>query len=312
MKVNALTIGNIQLNNNVFLAPIAGYTDYAFRSLQLKLGAGLVFSELVSAKGLCYGGEGSFELLYSGDDKPNTAIQFFGDDPVFFRRACESEALKDFNIIDINMGCPVPKVFKNGEGSALLLDLKKAEKIISECAKTGKTVTVKIRIGIREGDNWAKETCIMAESAGASLVSIHGRVRDNYYSGEVNFNAIYKAKNSVSIPIIANGGLFTVKDCDDIISKTGADGVMLARGSLFDPFLIAKLTNTQVNYTLKSFIEEQLLLSQSQKGDERSAKEFRKFAPYYFKGMRDRKIVQEKINKALSVAEILDAINEFL
>ena len=124
MEVRALAVGNTQVKNNVFIAPMAGYTDYSLRKLQLQAGAGLTFTELVSAKGLMYGGAGSKELLYSGDDIKDTAAQIFGSDAYFMRAACESEHLKDFNIIDINMGCPVPKVFKNGEGSALLTDIK--------------------------------------------------------------------------------------------------------------------------------------------------------------------------------------------
>jgi len=155
MKVNALTVGNTQVKNNVFLAPMAGYTDYSIRNLQLKLGIGLCFTELVSAKGLIYGSNGSKELLFCGQDYIGTSAQIFGEDAFYMRSACESEHLSRFNIIDINMGCPVPKVFKNGEGSALLSDIKKAENIIKECVKSGKNITVKIRTKKRRNGNFS-------------------------------------------------------------------------------------------------------------------------------------------------------------
>ena len=188
MEIKGLTVGDLQIKNNIFLAPMAGYTDYAVRSLQIENGIGLAFTELVSAKGLVYGGNGSKELLYSGKEIGQTAVQLFGSDPYFMRTACESKDLEDFQIVDINMGCPVPKVFKNGEGSALLTDINKAENIVKQCVKSGKVITIKIRTGLVKGDDIASEYAKMAENAGASLVTIHGRVRQDYYSGEPDFN----------------------------------------------------------------------------------------------------------------------------
>lgn len=245
MQTTPLTIENLQIKNNVFLAPLAGYTDYAFRKLLLEHGVGLCFTELVSAKGLMYESQGSKELLYCGNDYQNTAVQIFGSDPYYMRSACESEYLSPFKIVDINMGCPVPKVYKNGEGSALLNDIKKAEEIIKECKKSGKIITIKIRTGQKKGDNVATEFAKMAEFAGVSLVTIHGRVREDYYSGEPDFKAIESAKKAVNIPIIANGGIFTVQDANEMLDKTGADGIMLARGALADPFLASILTDTK-------------------------------------------------------------------
>ena len=146
MEIKNISFSNKQTDNNVFLAPLAGYTDYAFRSVAVGLGYGLCFTELVSAKGLFFGGDRSANLLQS-DNYSVTAAQIFGSDPYYMRSACESEYLRPFDIIDINMGCPVPKVFSNGEGSALLQDILRAEKVISECVKSGKIITVKIRKG---------------------------------------------------------------------------------------------------------------------------------------------------------------------
>lgn len=312
MEIHALTVGNLQIKNNVFLAPMAGYTDYSLRSLQLELGAGLVFTELVSAKGLTYGGNGSKDLLYSGKDVENTAVQLFGADEYYMRSACESEHLKDFDIVDINMGCPVPKVFKNGEGSALLLDIKKAEKIVKECVKSGKNITVKIRIGQKRGDDVATDFAKMAENAGASLITVHGRVREDYYSGEPNFDAIEKAKNAVKIPVIANGGIFTEQDANLMIDRTGADGIMLARGAIGDPFLVARLTGKKTDLTLKEYIIKHVTRLSENIGDERASVEFRKFVNYYFKGKLGVKQLKNDLMSATSVQDIVELLDKNL
>ena len=309
MQVKPLKVGKFALSNNVFLAPMAGYTDYAFRTTALKEGYSLAFTELVSAKGLCYGGNGSKDLLLSCGNYDKTAVQLFGSDPYFMRKACELDELKDFNIVDINMGCPVPKVFKNGEGSALLTDIVKAENVIKACVKSGKTITVKIRTGQKKGDDIASDFAKMAENAGASLITIHGRVREAYYSGEVDFSAIEKAKKSVNIPVIANGGIFTKDDADEIMDKTGADGVMLARGGIQNPFLVSELLGNTPTKTLKEFIKEQLLLMLDTYG-ERSAVEFRKFIPYYFKGRERFKEERLKLLSLNTISEVLSEIEK--
>ena len=312
MKTKALTVGSTQVKNNIFLAPMAGYTDYAFRHLALKLGAGLVFTELVSAKGLVLGGSANGELLYAGNDQESTVAQIFGSDAYYMRKAIEGDYVRPFDIIDINMGCPVPKVFKNGEGSALLTDIKKAEYIIKECVKSGKTITVKIRTGIKQGDDVATEYAMMTEQAGAKLITIHGRVRDAYYSGEPDYNAISKAKKSVKIPVIANGGIFTEEDANKMIDNTGADGVMLARGGIANPFLFAKMSGTETNLSLKDFIISHVKLMAERYPDKRATLEFRKFPPYYFKGMAGVKELKLKINRAESTSEIIELINTHL
>ena len=312
MKVNALAVGNTKVENNIFLAPMAGYTDYAFRHLAITLGAGLTFTELVSAKGLILGGSANGELLYSGNDVKKTAAQIFGSDPYYMRSATESDYIRPFEIVDINMGCPVPKVFKNGEGGALLTDIKRAERIIKECVKSGKNITVKIRTGIKQGDDIASEFCLMAEQAGAKMVTIHGRVREAYYSGEPDYKAIEKAKKSVGIPVIANGGIFTVQDAEKMIDRTGADGVMLARGGIANPFLFSEICKTPTTLNLKQFILEHVKLMAERYPDRRATLEFRKFTSYYFRGMDGFKELKLKINSANSTAEITELLNTYL
>jgi len=310
MKAKQLQIGNICVKNNVFLAPMAGYTDFCYRKLQLECGIGLAFTELVSAKGLMYESQGSKELLFCGSDIEDTAVQIFGSEPYYMRSACESEYLSPFKIVDINMGCPVPKVYKNGEGSALLGDLKKAKEIISECAKSDKIITVKTRIGLSKGDNFAKEFATMAEDAGASLITFHARVREDYYSGEPNYDAVYEAKKAVSIPIIANGGIFTIDDADKMMERTGADGIMLARGAIIDPFLSSKLTNTPINSNLKQYILSHLKLMQVHYDDRKATNEFRKFLAYYFKGMDGVKKLKNDIYQATNLEQIIELIEK--
>jgi len=312
MQIKKLFLDGEVVDNNVFLAPMAGYTDYAIRKLQIKNGVGLAFTELVSAKGLAYGGEGSKELLYSKDDENKTAVQIFGSEEYYMRWACESEYLAPFKIVDINMGCPVPKVFKNGEGSALLTDIKKAESIVKECVKSGKIITVKIRTGLKKGDDVATEYAKMAEGAGAKLITIHGRVREDYYSGEPDYGAIERAKKSVAIPVIANGGIFTKDDADLMMDRTGADGVMLARGAIANPFLASTLTGKEINDDLKGYIIEHVKLMRERMNDKKASMEFRKFTPYYFKGMTGVKELKTKIQTAESTQEIIDLITENL
>lgn len=308
MQLKSLTLGSLQTENNVFLAPMAGYTDYAFRAVSLPYGYGMSFTELISAKGIVYGGKDNL-ILAKTDDYRKTAAQIFGSDAYYMRKALESEILKDYKIADINMGCPVPKVFKNGEGSALLADISRAENIIKECVKSGKIITVKIRTGLKRGDDVASDFAKMAEDAGAALITIHGRVREDYYSGEPDFAAIEKAKKSVKIPVIANGGIFTEKDADEMIERTGADGIMLARGAIADPFLIGRLTGKRGGFSVKNFMIKQMEKMREIYPDRRATVEFRKFVPYYFKGKPDMKEVKLSLFGAESTEKILGIIN---
>ena len=312
MKIKGIDYQGLKTENNVFLAPIAGYTDYAFRNLLLELGIGLTFTELVSAKGIVYRNKGNAGLLYSGNDYDKTAVQIFGSEPYYMRKACESPELENFKVVDINMGCPVPKINKNGEGSALLKDILLAESIVKECVKSGKIITIKIRTGQKQGDDIATEFAKMAEQSGASLITIHGRVREAYYSGEPDFNAIAKAKKAVNIPVIANGGIFTTQDATDMIDKTGADGIMLARGAIANPFLICELLGKEKPYSLKEFMLKHVKLRREIMNDKRASIEFRKFIPYYFKGMPDVKELKLKLLNAEDTDTILELLDKNL
>ena len=309
MRLTPITIQNTTVKNNVFLAPLAGYTNYAFRRLCKEYGAGLCYTEMVSAKGLKYGSENTEELLYTDEHEGVCAAQIFGSDPDIMRAACEHEKLAPFPIVDINMGCPVPKIYKNGEGSALLENPALAEKIVKECVKSGKTITVKFRIGITDEVLITEEFAKRMEGAGASLITIHGRTKDKIYAGEVNYDEIAAAKRAVTIPVIANGGVFSNADAETLLDRTGADGVMVARASLFDPQIFCELTETPNESKLEMF-KKQLKWTR-QVCDERFLVVFmRKMAAFYVKGIRGAANYKDRFFRAQTAEEILEIAEE--
>ncbi len=303
MRLTPIQVGNIRLPNNVLLAPLAGYTNYAFRRLCKGYGAGLCYTEMVSAKGLKYGSENTEELLYTDKEEGLAAAQIFGNDPSIMRAACENEALAPFPIVDINMGCPVPKIYKNGEGSALLENPALAEKIVEECVKSGKLITVKFRIGITEDELVTEEFAKRMEGAGASMLTVHGRTKDKIYAGEVHYGEIAKAKRAVKIPVIANGGVFSDADAEKLVEETGADGVMVARASLFDPQIFCALTDSPTESKL-SMVEKHLRWTR-ERFDERFTTVFmRKMCAFYVKGERGAASFKDKLFKAQAPDEV--------
>ena len=309
MRLTPVQVGNIQIESNVFLAPLAGYTNYPFRRICKRYGAGLCYTEMVSGKGLKYGSENTEELLYTDEEEGICAAQIFGSDPDILRAACEHEKMQPFPIVDINMGCPVPKIYKNGEGSALLEDPRLAENIVRECVKSGKIITVKFRIGITDKTLITTEFAKRMEGAGASLITVHGRTKDKIYAGQVNFKEIAAAKRAVKIPVIANGGVFSNEDAEKLMAETGADGVMVARAALFDPQIFCDLTGKARTSRLKMF-EDQLKWTE-QVCDERFTVVFmRKMAAFYVKGTRGAAAFKERLFRAQTTEEILSIARE--
>lgn len=312
MRLREVKIGNLKTGNNVFLAPLAGYTNGVFRTVCEKLGAGLTFTEMVSAKGLCYGSEKTEQLLYVSEDyRGIKAAQIFGNDPEYMRRACESDALAKFDLIDINMGCPVPKIYKNGEGSALMNDLPLVGRIVSECKKSGKLVSVKFRTGLDESRKITAEFARVCAGAGADLICIHGRTRDKMYSGAVDFEEIAAAKRAVDIPVIANGGIFCAADADELMEKTGADGVAVARGAMYRPWVFAEITGKEIP-DIKGIVRGQLHKTREIYGERFACVFMRKMIGFYLKGTPDAAACREKLFKADScekVEEILETLN---
>ncbi len=309
MRLEKIHIGDLTIENNVFLAPLAGYTNYPFRRLAKTYGAGLCYTEMVSAKGLKYGNENTESLLYTDEHEGITAAQIFGNDPEIMRAACENPVLAPFPIVDINMGCPVPKIYKNGEGSALLENPALAEKIVQECVKSGKIITIKCRIGVDNEHIITTEFVKRMEGAGASLVTVHGRTKDKVYAGEVNYKEIAAAKKAVKIPVIANGGVFSNADAEKLINETGADGVMVARAALFDPQIFAELTGKEREGKFAMF-EKQLAWTEERFDEHFTTVFMRKMAAFYVKGERGAAAYKDRLFSSQSPAEILAIARE--
>lgn len=310
MRLRELTVGTQKIKNNVWLAPLAGYTNYPFRKIAIECGVGFAFTEMVSAKGLCYGSENTRELLYTTEEEKGcVGVQIFGNDPVFMRRAAESEEFAAYEVVDINMGCPVPKIYKNGEGSALLENPILAEKIISEVVKSGKTVTVKCRIGVTREKIVAKEFCKRMEGAGAAAITVHGRTRDEMYSGEPDYKRIAEVKNAVNVPVIANGGVFTVADAEKMMNETGADGVAIARAALYDPLVFCDFTGRE-RPSLREVVKEQTVLTQRLYGDRFATVFMRKMAAFYLHGKRNAAAYKARLFACATPQEVIALTDE--
>lgn len=308
MEIQSLRLGHLLLPSNVLMAPLAGYTCYPFRRLVSELGAGLCFTEMVSANALKYQDKATKRLLLTDREEQRKAVQLLGGDARVMERMACSELLEPFDVIDINMGCPVPNVFKSGEGSALMTDLKRASAIISGCKKSGKPVTVKCRIGIREDQKIAAEFARMCEDAGADMITIHGRTRSMMYDGEVDYEEIERAKASVSIPVIANGGIFSAADADRMMEQTGADGVMIARYALENPFIFRKLTGKRTEKSILEIMKEQTELVCQYYDETFSMGYLRKLASYGMKKRKGTKKYKEKLYQCGSMEELKEIL----
>jgi len=247
----SIFIKNVELKSNIILAPMAGFSDIAFRNMCLKYGAGLVCTEMVSSKALHYKNKKTEDLLFTLEDEIPKAVQIFGHEPEIMAEACKNPLLDKFDIIDINMGCPARKITSNGDGSALLKNIDLAREIISSCVKaTEKPITVKFRIGYDENHLCAVEFAKMCEEAGASAITVHGRTTKQGYSGKSDFEIIKQVKQAVKIPVFANGDCKSREDYLEILKFTGVDGVMVGRASLGCPEVFAKMlgkTSFEVN-----------------------------------------------------------------
>ena len=250
METKKIQIGNVCLKNNVFLAPMAGFTDMAFRLLAHKCGAGLTETEMVSAKALYFGNQKTKELLkFESREKPK-AVQIFGHEPAIFASVLSSGVLDDFDIIDINMGCPAPKIFNNGDGCALMKNAKLAAEIVKTAKKsTSKPIMVKFRAGVDDENINAISFAKAMEQAGADAIIIHPRTREQYYGGNANWNLIKEIKNTVKIPVIANGDIKSAADYKRCLDITGADGFMIGRAALGNPQIFSEILGKKTNIT---------------------------------------------------------------
>ena len=319
MYLHELKIGNVTLKNNILLAPMAGITNLPFRIICEQYDPGLVCTEMVSSKGLFYHDEKTKQLLNMENEKRPIAAQIFGNDLEAMKYSAR-EVIKIAEIIDINMGCPAPKIVKNGEGSKLLLDLNLASKIIETVVKEATVpVTVKIRKGWDNSHIVAVELAKIAEEKGVSAITIHGRTREEFYTGIADWNIIKEVKKAVSIPIIGNGDVKTKEDALAMFEQTKVDGIMIGRASIGNPWIfrqiqeylqgknITKVSKTEKLQTIMKHIELQVKIL----GENTGIKEMRKYMTYYLKNLPNATIMRQKINTIQTKQDLETCLTEY-
>ncbi len=319
MYLKKLKIGNVELRNNILLAPMAGITDLPFRLMCEKFGSGLTCTEMISSKGLYYNDSKTKLLLNTEGEKRPVAAQIFGSDIEALKYA--SGYVSDFvDIVDINMGCPAPKIVKNGDGSKLLQNLDLLYQIAREVVKSSKVpVTVKIRKGWDNKNIVAVEAAKLLEDAGVSAITIHGRTREEYYLGKADWEIIRKVKESVKIPVIGNGDIKTKEDALKMFEETNVDGIMIGRASIGNPWIFEEIINYLEGKEQRKITKEERLkiiiehinLAVKEKGENVAIKEMRKNLAYYIKNLKNASKLRERINKIDSRTELIDCLNEY-
>ena len=309
-----LTIGNVELKGNIILAPMAGVTDLPFRILCKEQGADLICTEMVSAKGILYNNKNTEELLRIDERERPVSLQLFGSDPDIVSEMAKRIEERNFDILDINMGCPVPKVVNNGEGSALLNDIPLAARIIEKTVRAvRKPVTVKFRKGFRRGERQAVELAKAAESAGAAAVAVHGRTREEDYSGTADWGCIAAVKEAVKIPVIGNGDIYTPQDGERMMRETGCDGLMIGRGARGNPWIFHRMKRWSETGevepkpdfdTVCRMILRHAAMQAEWKGERRGIMEMRTHIAWYTAGYPHSAELRRAVNRLETYAQL--------
>ncbi len=313
-----LKIGDVSLKNNLILAPMAGVTDLPFRLLCKEQGAGLLCMEMVSAKAIYFNNKNTEELLNIDDREPPVSLQLFGSDPDIISEMAKKIEDRPFSILDINMGCPVPKVAGNGEGSALMKNPKLVEEIVSKTAKAiKKPVTVKIRKGFDDAHVNAVEIARIAESAGAAAVAVHGRTREQYYSGKADWDIIRQVKEAVKIPVIGNGDVTSPESARQLLETTGCDGIMIGRGAQGNPWIFRQILHWMETgeeepkpdlEEVKAMILRHARMLVDYKGAYTGIREMRKHVAWYTAGYPNSAKLRARVNEIESLEALEDLI----
>lgn len=315
-----LTIGNVELEGNIILAPMAGVTDLPFRLLCKEQGADLVCTEMVSAKGILYNNKNTEELLRIDERERPVSLQLFGSDPDIVSEMAKRIEDRNFDILDINMGCPVPKVVNNGEGSALLKDIPLAARIIEKTVKAvHKPVTVKFRKGFHRGETQAVEMAKAAEAAGAAAVAVHGRTREEYYGGVADWDIIAAVKDAVSIPVIGNGDILTPQDGERMLQETGCDGLMIGRGARGNPWIFHQFktwyetgeTEPKPDFdTVCQMILRHAAMQAEWKGEKRGIMEMRTHIAWYTAGYPHSSELRRAVNQLETYTQLCELLGK--
>ena len=317
--IKKLKIGNVELENNILLAPMAGITDLPFRLICKEFGPGLVCTEMVSSKGLFYQDQKTEQILDTTNEKRPIAMQIFGNDVEAMKYAAKYVSQKA-DIIDINMGCPAPKVVRNGDGSKLLLNLDLAEEIVKEVVESATVpVTVKIRKGWDNEHIVAVEAAKRIERAGASAITIHGRTRSEYYAGIADWDIIKQVKQAVNIPVIGNGDIKSPEDAKKIFEQTNVDGIMVGRAALGNPWIFRDIIDYLSGKPIKPVSNEEKLktilqhikLAVKQKGETIAIKEMRKHISSYIKNLKEASKLRERVNQIETKDLLVQCLKEY-
>ncbi len=312
---------DFEVENEVFLAPMAGVTDLPFRLICKELGCGLLYTEMINAKALCYDDKNTKKMLNILDEEHPVAVQIFGSEPEFMGKA--AQILNDYpnEILDINMGCPAPKVVKNGDGSALMRNPKLAEQVLDQVVKNSKKpVTLKIRKGWDDNSVNALEIAKIAEDCGICAITIHGRTREQYYSGQADWDIIGEVKSQISIPVIGNGDVTSVEDAIRIKDHTGCDAIMIGRGAQGNPWIFKRIDHYMKTGQLLDppskdekidIAIKHMDLAIKEHGEYVAVREMRKHIGWYLKGMKHSARFRDQINHMVTAKEVIDTLDQY-